>query len=207
MIYNVFVMEKDKMDTKETKSKKKLGRPPGSKNGKSKNGGGRPKGVLAKKYIKMGRPEKSVDYKILAELCHIQCTGLECASVLGMDYASLERHVRKETGKTFSEYWEEKAAGGRKSLRRKQWDVAQSGDKTLLIWLGKQYLGQTDKRQIESTGKLEHSFSETEASLKDMSQEELFVIRGLLARIEEKKKVKDAEKPQKKYYKKPKPKK
>ena len=31
------------------------------------------------------------------------------------------------------------------SLRRKQIELAQDGDKTMLVWLGKQILGQSDK--------------------------------------------------------------
>lgn len=33
----------------------------------------------------------------------------------------------------------------KQSLRRMQYLVAMTGDKTMLIWLGKQYLGQTEK--------------------------------------------------------------
>ena len=34
---------------------------------------------------------------------------------------------------------------GKTSLRRMQWEKAQSGNTTMLIWLGKQMLGQKDK--------------------------------------------------------------
>jgi hypothetical protein len=40
---------------------------------------------------------------------------------------------------------------GRMSLRRLQWKKAQEGNTTMLIWLGKQYLGQSDKQEL--TGK------------------------------------------------------
>lgn len=39
---------------------------------------------------------------------------------------------------------------GRASLRRAQFLAALKGDRTMLIWLGKQLLGQTDK--VENTG-------------------------------------------------------
>jgi hypothetical protein len=36
------------------------------------------------------------------------------------------------------------------SLRRKQFEVAMKGDRTMLIWLGKQYLEQRDKHEVAS---------------------------------------------------------
>jgi len=36
------------------------------------------------------------------------------------------------------------------SLRHKQFNLAKGGDKTMLIWLGKQLLGQVDRREIKS---------------------------------------------------------
>lgn len=37
------------------------------------------------------------------------------------------------------------------SLRRKQYEMAAGGNPTMLIWLGKQYLNQTDKNEIDQT--------------------------------------------------------
>jgi hypothetical protein len=50
----------------------------------------------------------------------------------------------------FSEYYRLKASVGKISLRRKQYSIAQEGNVTMLIWLGKNWLGQTDKLDIES---------------------------------------------------------
>lgn len=52
---------------------------------------------------------------------------------------------------SFAEYSDQKRAKGKLSLRRKQFQLALSGDRTMLIWLGKQYLGQVDKSEL--TGK------------------------------------------------------
>ena len=48
----------------------------------------------------------------------------------------------------FAEYFEQKRGKGKIALRRKQYDVAMSGNVTMLLWLGKQYLGQSDKQEI-----------------------------------------------------------
>lgn len=42
-------------------------------------------------------------------------------------------------------------ADGRLSLRRRQFLVAESGNPTMLIWLGKQHLDQKDKAEVAST--------------------------------------------------------
>lgn len=45
---------------------------------------------------------------------------------------------------TFREIFDEGKAKGNVSLRRKQMELALSGDRVMLIWLGKQILGQRD---------------------------------------------------------------
>jgi hypothetical protein len=97
---------------------------------------------------KGGRPRKEIDYKVLDQLCKIQCTGEEVAAILGMSYGVMDGNIRKDCGVGFREYREKKGAEGRRSLRRKQYQLAMHGDRTMLIWLGKQYLGQADKQEL-----------------------------------------------------------
>jgi hypothetical protein len=40
------------------------------------------------------------------------------------------------------------------SIRRKQFEVAIKGNPTMLIWLGKQYLGQSDKNDVAVSGQI-----------------------------------------------------
>ena len=101
----------------------------------------------------MARPIITIDYEVVDKLCHIQCTGEEIASVLGIDYDTLQRAVKRDHKKSFAEYSEQKRSGGKASLRRMQWKAAESGNTTMLIWLGKQMLNQSDKSQTEITGK------------------------------------------------------
>jgi hypothetical protein len=42
----------------------------------------------------------------------------------------------------------QKRQAGFVSLRRKQYELAMAGNATMLIFLGKQYLGQADKREV-----------------------------------------------------------
>ncbi len=59
------------------------------------------------------------------------------------------RRIKEEKGITFAEYYKQKSAAGKMSLRRKQFTAAMEGDKTLMVWLGKNWLGQTDKTETE----------------------------------------------------------
>jgi len=51
----------------------------------------------------------------------------------------------------FQQVWDMKSAMGKMSIRRLQFEKAKEGNTTMLIWLGKQYLGQTDKADFQMT--------------------------------------------------------
>jgi len=96
---------------------------------------------------KGGGQIKEIDYKKLDAMCAIHCTGEECAAILNIDYDTLNAGLKRDGNKGFSEYFKLKGAGGKMSLRRKQYDQAMSGNSTMLIWLGKQWLNQSDKNE------------------------------------------------------------
>lgn len=98
---------------------------------------------------KGGRPKKEVDYDLLNASCEIMCTGEECAALQGMDYDTLNNRLKEDKGVGFSEYYRQRSVSGKMSLRRKQYETAMEGDKTMLVWLGKNWLGQTDKIETE----------------------------------------------------------
>jgi hypothetical protein len=51
---------------------------------------------------------------------------------------------------SFTEYYKQKSSKGKMSLRRRQFQMAETNP-TMAIWLGKQYLGQTDKLENDTT--------------------------------------------------------
>lgn len=104
---------------------------------------------------KMGAPVKEVDFDELDKLLFIQCTAAECAYFFDISEDTLSTRVREHAGVTFSEYKQQKGARGRISLRRKQFETAMKGNVTMMIWLGKQILKQSDK--IEETGHYQYS--------------------------------------------------
>lgn len=85
------------------------------------------------------------EFQKVKNLCAIQCTGEEVAAVMGVDYDTLNRLLRDKYGMQFGEFYKIHSSEGRASLRRSQWKAAEKGNSALLVWLGKQYLGQTDK--------------------------------------------------------------
>jgi hypothetical protein len=98
----------------------------------------------------MGRPRKEINWTALDKLCHIQCTLSEIAGYHECSEDTIERAIKREKGVTFAEYYKTKSMGGKISLRRKQFQVAIDGDKGMLIWLGKQYLGQKERAEHEA---------------------------------------------------------
>jgi transcriptional regulator with XRE-family HTH domain len=98
---------------------------------------------------KGGRPKIEIDWKILDELCRLQCTQEEIAEYMGISVDSLERIAKREKGESFAEYFNKRRKVGFVSIRRKQYQLAMQGNVTMLIWLGKNWLGQVDKHEIE----------------------------------------------------------
>jgi hypothetical protein len=93
----------------------------------------------------MARPRFEIDWVVFDELCDIQCTQEEIAQVIGCSVDTIQRAVKRDKGVGFAEYYKKASAGGKTSLRRFQWAAAKGGSVPMMIWLGKQYLGQSDK--------------------------------------------------------------
>ena len=93
----------------------------------------------------MPRPRKTIDKDKLKQLAALGLSSAEMAAVLDCSKDTLERRYKEviETGRMKRNA----------SLRRKQYEVAVGGHPTMLIWLGKQFLGQKD--QVEHSGELD----------------------------------------------------
>lgn len=109
----------------------------------------------------MARPRKEIDFQDLDKLMAIQCTAEECAQFFEVSVDTIERRIREEFDMNFAEYFSIKRGHGKIALRRKQYQVALSGNTTLLIWLGKQYLGQSDKTSFINDRPEKYSEPET----------------------------------------------
>ena len=98
----------------------------------------------------MPRPLKEIDAKQFEKLCGLQCTKLEICGWFDITDKTLESWCKRTYGKGFSETFEEKRAAGKISLRRAQYELALKGNATMLIWLGRNYLGQSEDVTVKA---------------------------------------------------------
>lgn len=90
---------------------------------------------------KTGRPLKEIDERQVKSLAGINCSLAEMAAVLDCSEDTLSRR--------FAEVIKKGRESGKMSLKRKQYEVAMSGNVTMLIWLGKITVGQVEQvRQV-----------------------------------------------------------
>lgn len=94
-----------------------------------------------------GRPKIKIDWEEFDKLCMIHCTRAEIALWFNISEDTIERACKREKGMHFAVYYDQKKGKGKAALRRKQFQMAMDGNVALLIWLGKQYLGQSDKSE------------------------------------------------------------
>ena len=87
---------------------------------------------------------KDIDKKAFEKLCALQCTMKEICSFFDVTDKTLSRWCNRTYDKPFSEVFKIKRKAGFISLRRKQFELAEKSA-AMAIFLGKQYLGQTDK--------------------------------------------------------------
>jgi hypothetical protein len=129
--------------------------------------------------MSVARPLLEIDPEKVRALAAIHCTLEEIAAVLECSVDTLERR--------FADVIESGKNEGKSSLRRKQWEAASGreakyDDKgnlvmparepniTMLIWLGKQMLGQKDQLQVDAAGKDGAALRSAETQEYDYSQ-------------------------------------
>jgi hypothetical protein len=100
------------------------------------------------------RPKIPIDWKIVDRCLQSACSGVEIAGLLGCHADTLYDRCLQEKGITFTAYSAEKRSNGDALLKLEQMALAltgKGGDKTMLVWLGKQRLGQREDPHYEST--------------------------------------------------------
>ena len=97
-----------------------------------------------------GRPQVPLDPRQVEELARIGCTEADMAAVLGVSVDTIQR--RKRASCEFCGVIEKGQASLRNSVRRLQVKKALEGNVTMLIWLGKQLLGQSDRHEMSTSG-------------------------------------------------------
>ena len=95
-----------------------------------------------------GRGRPRIEFKIeqIEGLGAILATQDEMAAVLGCSVDTIKDRVAND--EEFSAALKRGQGMAKISLRRHQWHLAEKGNPTMLIWLGKQWLEQRDRQDI-----------------------------------------------------------
>lgn len=94
----------------------------------------------------IGRPQKVLDIEVLKRSAAIGCSQAEIAALQGISVSTFWEHLQRDPG--LQATIDEARENGRGTLRRFQWQQAAAGNPTMLIWLGKQMLGQRDRQEV-----------------------------------------------------------
>lgn len=106
------------------------------------------KRVKAEGGGKVGRPAYELteeQLKMVDGMAEIQCTDEEIAALLDVSVEWVAK--KKASDPDFYRRIEKGRERGKESLRRKQYKLAERGHPTMLIWLGKQVLGQRERHE------------------------------------------------------------
>ena len=106
--------------------------------------------VVKTRKKKRGRPKKVIDMVQVEKLASIGCTHEEICAVIGCCKDTLYAQD------VFSTVYKKGQDEGKMSLRHMQWQKAKAGHPGMLIWLGKQYLGQADKQEVKADHSITH---------------------------------------------------
>jgi hypothetical protein len=95
---------------------------------------------MSAKPKKAGRPKLEIDADLVKKLAEIGCPNKEIASFVSCSVDTLDRN--------FADVIAKGRENCKTRLRKKQIEVALAGNVTMLIFLGKNMLGQADKQEI-----------------------------------------------------------
>jgi hypothetical protein len=109
-----------------------------------------------KEFYKKGvrNKDKEVDEELLYNLARLGVSKVDCARALKIRPEHLSREGKLQ------EIYEEGRDNIKVSLRRKQIELALDGSIPLLIFLGKNLLGQSDKVEEKTEGKVVFSWDD-----------------------------------------------
>jgi len=97
-------------------------------------------------------PKKEIDIGLVERAAQMGCTNGEIVALLDVSMNCFLDRLKDDPALKNALDWGRDT--GRATLRRMQWAAAETGNPTMLIWLGKQMLGQMDK--IENSGTVDN---------------------------------------------------
>jgi len=92
-----------------------------------------------------GRKRAVINWDEVSKFIMAGSNGMQIAAYIGICEDTLYSRCREDNKKDFSLFLTEQRQKGNTYLLGKQYQVAMGGNVSMLIWLGKQRLGQTDQ--------------------------------------------------------------
>lgn len=96
------------------------------------------------------KPKVHIDWDQVNGMLQTQASTEDVAQAIGISRDSLYVRCKKETGMQYTEFRQKAKATGLTRLRAKQYAVAMEGHPTMLVWLGKQHLGQKENPETDN---------------------------------------------------------
>lgn len=96
----------------------------------------------------VGRPAILIDKNQFESLCNLQCTLEEIAGFFKCCDDTINNWCKSTYGDNFSVVFKRYSQNGKISLRRHQFRLAEKNP-SMAIFLGKQWLGQSDKMEMD----------------------------------------------------------
>ena len=102
----------------------------------------------------------------IEKLASVFCTDEEIASFMGVTVETLLNNKNKSS---FLEYIKRGLERGKATLRRKQFELAMKGNCTMLIWLGRNYLNQSENN-IDDDAKTTEALEKVTDAIKQLRE-------------------------------------
>ena len=110
-----------------------------------------------------------IDYGIVERSAGVGCSREEIAAIIGIARSAFYRHIDKD--ERLRDALDVGAAKGRATLRRAQWKGAVTdGNPTMLVWLGKQLLGQQDSLALTADLNIHRVLSEAPLTIEQWNE-------------------------------------
>lgn len=128
----------------------------------------------------MARTKINIDWEKVDRYLVAGATGTEVAAVLGIHADTLYRKCQEDHKIGFTDYLLQKKEKGDSMLKLKQFEQAMEGDRGMLIWLGKNRLDQSDKKEVKHDANVK---TEEKVDLSKLNLDELRKLRELSAKM------------------------
>jgi hypothetical protein len=127
-----------------------------------------------------GRKNKHFDWVLLETLCQRKLTKEHCADKLGVDETTIENRIKEKHGVDFSTFRQRKTANVCLQLVQKGIDIALDGDTQMLRYMLDNFMDFSKKVDHKSTDGSMSPRPSTTVDIKDLSIEELQVLKSVV---------------------------